>query len=261
MNYYSHHIGDYRRDTAHLSLLEHGAYRQLLDMYYLSESKIPEETEVVYRRLCARTEEEKKAVDTVLFEFFKRDGGWVHTRCEKEILEYLGKADRARNNGKLGGRPVKTKEVIFGNLEETEEKANHKPLTINHKPLISKPSNPNGLVVHSVAVDLLEGIAKPEKHDCPHQQIIALYHEVLPTCPQIRDWTPARAVQLRARWNENPKRQNLEYWRKFFEYVATCDFLVGKCHANGRKTFFADLEWIVKSANFTKIREGKYANE
>tara|TARA_B110000503_G_C7090991_1_gene389420 strand:- start:381 stop:1073 length:693 start_codon:yes stop_codon:yes gene_type:complete len=137
MNYYSHHIGDYKRDTAHLSLLEHGAYRQLLDMYYLSELKIPEETEVVYRRLCARTEEEKKAVNTVLFEFFKRDEGWVHTRCEKEISEYLSKADRARNNGKLGGRPPKTKVVISGNLEETKEKANHKPLTINHKPLLN----------------------------------------------------------------------------------------------------------------------------
>jgi len=24
LNYYSHHIGDYKRDTTHLSLLEHG---------------------------------------------------------------------------------------------------------------------------------------------------------------------------------------------------------------------------------------------
>lgn len=138
MNYYQHHIGDYRRDTAHLSLLEHGVYRQLLDMYYLSEAKIPAETEVVYRRLCARTDEEKKAVDTVLSEFFKQENGWVQTRCDKEIAEYQSKADRARINGKLGGRPSKTKEVISGNLEQTEEKANHKPITINQEP-VEKP--------------------------------------------------------------------------------------------------------------------------
>lgn len=138
MNYYQHHIGDYRRDTAHLTLLEHGVYRQLLDMYYLSESHIPEETESVYRRLCARTEEEKKAVDTVLGEFFRCDNGWSHTRCDKVIADYKAKADRARDNGKLGGRPPKTKGVISGNPEETEEKANHKPLTINHKPLTNK---------------------------------------------------------------------------------------------------------------------------
>jgi len=116
-------------------------------------------------------------------------------------------------------------------------------------------SNPDGLVVAGVA-----DIA-PAKQDCPHQQIIALYHEVLPQCPQIRDWTPARAVQLRARWNEDARRQNIDYWRKFFEYVAQCDFLVGKANAGGKRPFFADLEWIVKSANFTKIREGKYAND
>lgn len=98
------------------------------------------------------------------------------------------------------------------------------------------------------------GSAKP---DCPHQDIIAAYHEILPQCPQIRDWTPARQTQLRARWNEDQKRQNLMYWRQFFEYVRTCDFLVGR---SGKTPFFADLEWMTKSGNFTKIREEKYAN-
>lgn len=142
MNYYQHHIGDYRRDTAHLSLLEHGAYRQLLDMYYLSEEKIPEETEVVMRRLCARTNEEKSAVVTVLNEFFFLSDGWSHKRCDSEISAYHDKADRARNNGKLGGRPSKTKEVISDNPEETQTKANHKPLTINHKPLTTNKNIP-----------------------------------------------------------------------------------------------------------------------
>lgn len=95
------------------------------------------------------------------------------------------------------------------------------------------------------------------KPDCPHQEIIALYHEVLPQCPQVRDWTTARATQLRARWNEDPKRQNLDYWRGFFEYVKGCDFLVGRA---GKEPFFADLEWMTKSSNFTKIREAKYEN-
>lgn len=95
------------------------------------------------------------------------------------------------------------------------------------------------------------------KPDCPHQAIIELYHEMLPQCPRIRDWTPARQQHLRARWNEDPKRQNLDYWKRFFEYVASCDFLVG---LSGKSPFFADLEWIVTSKNFTKIREERYAN-
>ena len=94
---------------------------------------------------------------------------------------------------------------------------------------------------------------------CPHRKIVDLYHEVLPMCPRVRDWTPARAAQLRARWNEDKSRQNLDYWRRFFEYVATCDFLVGKGQAKpGSAPFLADLEWMLKQSNFVKIRERKY---
>ena len=42
MNYYERHIGDYLKDTAHLSLLEHGIYGRLLDIYYTREEPIPE---------------------------------------------------------------------------------------------------------------------------------------------------------------------------------------------------------------------------
>lgn len=108
-------------------------------------------------------------------------------------------------------------------------------------------------LVPGVADDLFPRPAKP---DCPHQEIIALYHEILPQCPAIRDWTPARQTQLRARWNESADRQSLDYWRGMFEYISRCDFLVGR----STKPFFADLEWITKSQNFTKIREGKYEN-
>jgi hypothetical protein len=119
--------------------------------------------------------------------------------------------------------------------------------------LTSKASTPDGV---DVAGDADDAPPADKKLECPHQEIIALYHEVLPQCPQVRDWTPARATQLRARWNEDTDRQNLDYWRRFFNYVATCDFLVGK--GSGDRPFMADLEWLTKSSNFTKIRERKY---
>lgn len=121
-------------------------------------------------------------------------------------------------------------------------------------------SNSNELLVASPAADLPEllDIEPSGKPPCPHKQIVALYHEILPMCPQIRDWTPARAEQLRARWNEAPERQNLDYWKRFFEYVKTCGFLVGIQPDAKRRPFFADLEWLTKQANFTKVREGRY---
>jgi uncharacterized protein YdaU (DUF1376 family) len=42
MNFYKHYLGDYARDTKGLSLIEHGAYRVLLDHNYATEEPIAE---------------------------------------------------------------------------------------------------------------------------------------------------------------------------------------------------------------------------
>ena len=89
--------------------------------------------------------------------------------------------------------------------------------------------------------------------ECPHKEIIALYHKHLPALTQVRSWTEKRAKQLKARWREEPKRQNLEYWEKLFQYIAESDWLMGRSIE-----WQADLEWITKSENFVKIIEGKY---
>jgi len=142
MHYYQHNIGDYRRDTVHLSLLEHGVYRQLLDMYYLSETPIPKETQQVIRRLSARTQDEINAIEIILDEFFTlTDEGWIHKRCDMEIADYRHKAENSRNNGKKGGRPKsiqepdKTHQVIPGNPEHNL----NEPERIN--PLTKEPIN------------------------------------------------------------------------------------------------------------------------
>lgn len=133
MHYYQFNIADYRKDTTHLSMLEHGAYRQLLDWHYLDQAPIPLETEVVFRRLSARTEEEQKAILIVLKELFVHTNeGYIQHRVMREIEQYQAKADRARDNGKLGGRPSKTKVVILDNQEQTKEKANSLTKELNN---------------------------------------------------------------------------------------------------------------------------------
>lgn len=104
MNYYRRHIGDYLKDTAHLTLLEHGVYTRLLDVYYTRESGIPEPQAA--RLVGARTKEELTALESVLEEFFELiDGTWVQHRCEREIECSSTKAEANRENGKKGGRP------------------------------------------------------------------------------------------------------------------------------------------------------------
>lgn len=100
---------------------------------------------------------------------------------------------------------------------------------------------------------------KPPPPDCPHEQIVALYHELLPTNPRVRFWTGPRRGYLRARWLEDPKRQRLEWWRSFFEYVGRSRFLTGRTNGTkDRAPFAADLEWLVRPTNFVHVIEGKY---
>ena len=54
---------------------------------------------------------------------------------EVEIKDYHEQVEKNKNNGKLGGRPKKTQVVISGLPDESQNNPNHKPLTINHKPI------------------------------------------------------------------------------------------------------------------------------
>jgi hypothetical protein len=100
---------------------------------------------------------------------------------------------------------------------------------------------------------------KPATPDCPHQEIIDLYHQEIPTGTQVRIWNDARRKHLQARWREDADRQSLDWWRKFFAYCARSPFLAGQVTpSNGRAQFVIGLDWIVNPNNFAKIVEGKY---
>jgi uncharacterized protein YdaU (DUF1376 family) len=89
LNYYEHHLGDYLRDTAHLSMIEDGAYRRLLDAYYIREAPLPLVLRDVYRLVRASSKQDREAVETVLREFFTESpDGWRHSRCDREIAGY-----------------------------------------------------------------------------------------------------------------------------------------------------------------------------
>lgn len=106
MNFYKRHIGDYIKDAAHLSLLEHGVYARLMDVYYTREAGIPDGQ--ANRLIGARSKDEQQAVQNVLAEFFSLvDGVWIQSRCEREIEAASAKGEQNRENGKKGGRPRK----------------------------------------------------------------------------------------------------------------------------------------------------------
>lgn len=97
MNFYKHHLGDYAAATSHLSWDEDCAYRRLLDQYYKREAPLPPDLKDVCRLARAATPAQRRAVETVLGEFFALLGdGWHQKRCDEEIGQASAQADTNR---------------------------------------------------------------------------------------------------------------------------------------------------------------------
>lgn len=103
MHYYTFNIGDYRRDTGHLTPLEHGIYRALLDTYYLQEGPLVADDDRLMRLHCIRTEAEQIAYRQVIQEFFtlatSPDGEvYTHKRCDAQLGKMRDRSEQARKS-------------------------------------------------------------------------------------------------------------------------------------------------------------------
>jgi uncharacterized protein YdaU (DUF1376 family) len=129
VNFYKRFMGDYAKDTAHLSLVEHGAYTVLLDTQYATERGLPGAMPDLYRICRAMGKPEQAAVDRVAAEFFPlcEDGLRWNGRAHDELVDAAPRIDAARENGKKGGRPkAKTHKKPAGLSAETHDEPNSK---------------------------------------------------------------------------------------------------------------------------------------
>jgi uncharacterized protein YdaU (DUF1376 family) len=100
--WYAFYVGDYQSKTAHLSLLEHGAYRLLLDHYYATQHPLPNDPPKLFRICRARTPSERQAVLSTATEFFIKDGTLLrHETCDREIAKRLKYRDAQSAKAKL----------------------------------------------------------------------------------------------------------------------------------------------------------------
>ena len=84
--YMPFYTGDYYRDTRHLSMLQHGAYRQLLDHCWDQKGPLPLDMARCFRICGAVSKEEQDAVTSIISEFFVRmDDGHYNKRMQQEI--------------------------------------------------------------------------------------------------------------------------------------------------------------------------------
>ena len=110
MIYYKHFIGDFQRDTGHLSLTERGAYRALLDSYYATERPLPSDMTQLCRMVGAVSKADREAVKRVLGEFWNQsEQGWTNYRADKEIAK--SEEQRETNRRIAEAREAKRREA------------------------------------------------------------------------------------------------------------------------------------------------------
>lgn len=126
MNFYKHYIGDFQRDTGHLSLTERGAYRALLDHHYATEKPLPKDATALCRLVGAVSKAERDAVQSVLAQFWQETSdGWINERALRE----MGKADHQRevNRQIAEAREARRKAAREGHEQSTNRATNDQP--------------------------------------------------------------------------------------------------------------------------------------
>ena len=235
MHYYQHNIGDYRKDTSHLTLLEHGIYRQLLDTYYLDEEPLSNDLAKLMRSHSVRNADEQQALQNVLTDFFElTENGYFHKRCEDGIAQFHGKSAKARASANVrwanelkASKPLKVK--LNANVLPTHSESNaNGMLTKNQEPITNintiapkKVATPEG-VSDLIFKDYLE-VRKAKKAKWTETALKGLIREAekakmsLEQAMQMcceRNWVGFKAewaqdsikTQEKApKWNETPK--------------------------------------------------------
>lgn len=242
MHYYSHNVGDYRRDTSHLSMLEHGAYRQLMDTYYLTEKPLSLSHADLMRTHSARSADEVQAIENVLKDFFIRtDEGYIHKRCDVEIEAFHAKSSSASESAKARWARVRAEKEADAMRTHSEGNANHKPITNNQEP--SKSSCPQ---------------QADDGHRFRFAEIQEAYNRICsPTLPACRaaNESRRRQVKLMVDLEFNGKRpfreHGLKMWESYFADCLTNKHWIGENDRNWR----ADFDFVTLPKNAIKLLE------
>ncbi len=159
-------MGDIQAKTGHLSLAEFGAYDRLLDHYYATEQGLPGDLDACCRIARAMSRDERKAVESVLMQFFTLTGAlYTQGRTEEMIAEARPKIAAAKANGAKGGRPKK-------NPAETRQKPTGFPKETQDEPSSIPSQNQNHSSLRS------EDVAQARALDAIPAKLLADYGKV-----------------------------------------------------------------------------------
>jgi uncharacterized protein YdaU (DUF1376 family) len=221
MHYYQFHISDYRKDTQHLSLLEHAIYRALLDTYYLEESPLCADDAKLMRTHSIRSANEVEAYKNVISDFFESsDGFYRHSKCDEQLAKLYEKSEKARQSAKKRWEK-KAKAMRTHSEGNANGMLPNNPIT--QYPI---PNNPE------------KKKASPSVK--PEVERLFEYWKVVMTKPKAK-LTPKRAKAIGDRLKQGYSPDDIS---KAIEGCASSEYHQGK---NDNSTVYNDIELICRS--------------
>jgi len=134
MHYYQFNIKSYTAATSHLSDDEDLAYRRLLDFYYDTEGPLPDDIDLLARRI--KMNGKKDAVLSVLNEFFPvgKDGLRHNRKSDEQIHSYRGmkKGGSKGAEKRWANQDVNAPPIARASPPYAKGNANQEPRTKNH---------------------------------------------------------------------------------------------------------------------------------
>jgi len=95
MQFYQHHIGDFKKDTSFLTHKQRSQYLEMIWLYYDQEQPLPKDIDLIALKIQATAEE----VDLLLKIFFdEEDDCYRHRRIDEELDAVYRKSESARKS-------------------------------------------------------------------------------------------------------------------------------------------------------------------
>lgn len=231
------YVGDYLADTTHLSTEQHGAYLLLLMTMWRHGGSLPNDAKKL-ARICNTTPRRWPAIWSGVEEFFSDDGERItNARLTKEHQKATAKSELRATAGALGGKAkaLKANDPSLANATVLPKHGQ------KSEPELKKEDT-------NVSLQVSPANAVSEA--------VSIYNDAASRTgwPSVQKMTPNRSKQIRGRLADCG---GVDGWRCAVERAEQSDFLSGR---TDRPWAGFGFDWLVKSANFTKLMEGNYDN-
>lgn len=249
MPFFKFFPADFLTDTMAMPVETRGLYITLLCYQWLNGSIPADDAGVA--RICSITTAELQPHLSYIDEKFVNKGEHNRTRVNRRLERERQRAHAFRESRAAAGRKSGEQRRKKARTKDERNRTIHSSESHSEKPVsasqTSRREHPFG--------DLLGDSDNNKMPLCPHEKIVDLYHKILPEKPEVRVLNEKRKKHLRARWREDPKRQKLEWWTKYFEHIRTVPFLM-----TGGNTDWpgADFDFMINATKIVKIIEGSY---